>query len=192
MMVISERREPQSDDGILYLTGELGDGDAERTYRQVIDYNREGKLDRIQLVINSPGEFVEAGFAIIDIMEWSRIPVHTTGIGRIASVALLIFMAGAPGRRILTQRTTVLSHRFSGIVWGNHSQLIARRKEQDLLHERIVEHYLEYSNIKTREELERDLLRDVDTWLSAEEAVHCGLADAIKTGRLQGKQATGA
>ena len=189
MTVISERKESQSDDGILYLTGEIVDSDAERTYRQIIDYNREGKVDRIQLIINSPGGLVEAGFAIIDIMEWSRIPVHTTGIGRLASAALLIFMAGAPGRRILTARTTVLSHRFSGIVWGNHSQLIASRKEQDLLHERIVDHYLRYSSIKTREELERDLLRDVDTWLSAEEAVRYGLADAVEVNMSRQREA---
>lgn len=27
-----------------------------------------------------------AGFAIIDIMEWSRLPIFTTGIGMIASM----------------------------------------------------------------------------------------------------------
>ena len=53
MMVISERKESQSDDGILYLTGEIAENDAERTYRQIIDYNREGKIDRVQQDVTS-------------------------------------------------------------------------------------------------------------------------------------------
>jgi hypothetical protein len=34
-----------------------------------------------------------AGFAIIDLMEWSRLPIYTTGIGMIASMGLAVFMA---------------------------------------------------------------------------------------------------
>jgi ATP-dependent Clp protease protease subunit len=51
-------------------------------------------------------------------------------------------------------------------------------------HERIVEHYLNYSNVKSRKELEQYLLCDVDTWLSPEEAVRFGLADLIEPLRL--------
>jgi len=51
-------------------------------------------------------------------------------------------------------------------------------------HERIVEHYLNYSNVKSRKELEQYLLCDVDTWLSPEEAVRFGLADVVEPLRL--------
>ena len=51
-------------------------------------------------------------------------------------------------------------------------------------HERIVEHYLNYSNVNSRKELEQYLLCDVDTWLSPEEAVRFGLADVIEPLRL--------
>jgi ATP-dependent Clp protease protease subunit len=72
---------------------------------------------------------------------------------------------------------------------GNHSQLLASRKEQDLEHARIVEHYLRYTNLNSREELEKHLLRDVDTWLSAEEAVQFGLADIVEPiNRLAGAE----
>jgi len=32
-------------------------------------------------------------------------------------------------------------------VMGNHSELVARRKEEDLTHQRIVDHYLRYTTI---------------------------------------------
>lgn len=135
------------------------------------------------MIINSPGGICSAGFSIIDIMEWSTLPIFTTGIGMIASMGLLIFMTGEKGRRVVTGRTSILSHRFSAMNIGNHSQLIAGRKEEDMTHERVIQHYLTYSGIKDRTELEKYLLRDVDTWLTPAEAVQHGLADVVEATR---------
>jgi len=169
-----------SDYGIIYISGAIDGGTAESVCKEIIEYNIKGEANQIQMIINSPGGSCPAGFSIIDIMEWSRIPIYTTGIGMIASMGLLIFMTGEKGRRVITPRTSILSHRFSAFNFGNHSQLIAGRKEEDLEHERILSHYLSYSNIKDKDELEKYLLRDVDTWLSPEEAIQYGLADRIE------------
>ncbi|MFW5836423.1 MAG: ATP-dependent Clp protease proteolytic subunit, partial [Desulfovibrionaceae bacterium] len=158
--------------------------------QEIIEMNVAGKVDHIQMVINSPGGGPYAGFAIIDMMEWSRLPIYTTGLGLVASMGLMLFMAGERGRRVLTPRTAILSHRFSGITAGNHSQLLAGRKEEDMLHQRIVDHYLAYSDIPSREELETILLRDVDSWLTPQEAVRHGIADIIENlGPRSGKRA---
>ena len=149
-------------------------------------FRSKGETNQIQMIINSPGGSCPAGFSIIDMMEWSRLPIYTTGIGMIASMGLLIFMTGEKGRRVITARTSILSHRFSAFNFGNHSQLIAGRKEEDLEHERILTHYLTYSKIKDRPELEKYLLRDVDTWLSPDEAIEYGLADVIEPVRKRG------
>jgi ATP-dependent Clp protease protease subunit len=176
-----EKKENGLDDyGIIYMSGAINSGVAETICKQIIEYNIKGEANQIQMIINSPGGSCPAGFSIIDIMEWSRIPIYTTGIGMIASMGLLIFMTGEKGRRVITPRTSILSHRFSAFNYGNHSQLIAGRKEEDLEHERIISHYLAYSSIKDRAELESYLLRDVDTWLSPEEAIQFGLADRIE------------
>ena len=169
-----------NDYGIIYLSGPINGGAAEGICKQIIEYNIKGEVNQLQMIINSPGGSCPAGFSIIDIMEWSRIPIYTTGIGMIASMGLLIFMTGEKGRRVITPRTSILSHRFSAFNFGNHSQLIAGRKEEDLEHERILQHYLTYSNIKDKAELETYLLRDVDTWLSPDEAINHGLADLIE------------
>lgn len=168
------------DYGIIYLSGSIVDEVSENVCREIIEYNLSEKVDHIQLIINSPGGECPAGFAIIDIMEWSRLPIYTTGIGMIASMGLLVFMTGRKGRRVITPRTSILSHRYSAMTGGNHSQLLAGRKEQDLEHQRIVDHYLNYSSIETREELEKHLLRDVNTWLTPEEAVKFGIADIVE------------
>lgn len=172
-----------TDYGIIYLSGPIQEGAAEGVCKQIIEYNIKGDVNQIQMVINSPGGACSAGFSIIDIMEWSRIPIYTTGIGMIASMGLLVFMTGERGRRVVTPRTSILSHRFSAFSFGTHSQLIAGRKEEDLEHDRIVQHYLIYSNMASQDELEKYLLRDVDTWLTPDEAIQYGLADLIEQPR---------
>ena len=174
------------DFGIIYISGAIDGATAESVCKEIIEYNIRSEVNQIQMVINSPGGSCPSGFSIIDIMEWSRIPVYTTGIGMIASMALLVFMTGEKGRRVITPRTSILSHRFSAFSVGNHSQLIAGRKAADLEHERILHHYLGYSNIKEKAELEKYLLRDVDTWLTPEEAIQHGIADRVEPVRKRG------
>lgn len=169
-----------SDYGIIYLSGTIDDGSSETVCKEIIEYNISGKIDHIQMIINSSGGSCPAGFAIIDIMEWSRLPIYTTGIGLLASMALLVFMTGTTGRRVITPRTSILSHRYSAMTLGNHSQLVATRKEQDLEHDRIIDHYLRYSKIETKDDLESYLLRDVDTWLTPDEATAYGLVDLVE------------
>ena len=166
--------------GILYLTGGIDDTKVEALSRQIIDLNIKGALDCIQLLINSPGGEVSAGFALIDIMEWSRLPVYTTGLGMLGSMGLLVFMAGEKGHRVLTERVSILSHRYSWWCMGKHSELLARRKEEDLIHRRILDHYLRHTSVTSVEELQKTLLRDVDTWLTAREAVELGVADIVE------------
>ena len=176
----TEQSKGLKDYGIIYLAGSIDAGTAKSICEQIIEINLAGAIDHIQMIINSPGGSCTDGFAVIDIMEWSRIPIYTAGIGLIASMGLLVFMAGEKGRRVITPRTSILSHRFTAFPIGNYSQLIAGRKEEDFLHERIVDHYLQYAGIDTRKALEEILLRDIDTWLSPEEALGFGLADIIE------------
>ena len=169
-----------SDYGIIYISGSIDDGTSESVCKEIIEYNISGKIDHIQMIINSSGGTCPAAFAMIDIMEWSRLPIFTTGIGMIASMALLVFMTGTRGRRVITPRTSMLSHRYSAMTGGNHSQLLAGRKEQDLEHTRVIDHYLRYSKIASKDDLEKYLLRDVDTWLTPDEAIEFGLVDLVE------------
>ncbi len=177
----NEEKKKNELDGVIFLTGSIAEGSSENICREIIRLNIEHEFPWIQLIINSSGGYCSDGFAIIDIMEWSQLPVYTTGIGMIASMGLLIFMAGEKGKRVLTPRTSILSHRYSGMSRGNHSQLIATRREQDLMHQRIMNHYIQHTNLKKEDEINLKLLRDVDTWLTAEECIEYGICDIVQT-----------
>lgn len=133
----------------------------------------------LTLMINSPGGQVTAAFALIDVMKGSRIPVHTMGLGLIASCGLLTFMAGERGHRVITPNTSILSHQYSWGSYGKEHELFARVREFELSTERMMAHYKKCTGMSEKE-VRKWLLPAEDVWLSAEEAVKHGIADKIK------------
>jgi ATP-dependent Clp protease, protease subunit len=133
----------------------------------------------LTLMINSPGGQVHSAFALIDVMKGSKIPVHTIGLGMIASCGLLTFIAGEKGYRTITPNTSILSHQYSWGSYGKEHELFSRVKEFELSTERMLEHYKRCSGMSEKD-IRKYLLPPEDVWLNAQEAVKYGLADNIK------------
>jgi ATP-dependent Clp protease protease subunit len=136
------------------------------------------KKKELLLMICSEGGSVEDAFALIDVMKASSIPIKTVGLGCIASSALLIFLAGHKGRRILTPNTSILSHQYSNYHEGKHHELFAIAKEHSLIQQRMLDHYREATGLDTDTILEK-LLPASDIYLSAQEALELGICDFI-------------
>lgn len=134
--------------------------------------------EKLVLVINSPGGSVHAAFALIDTMKGSAIPVHTVGLGLIASCGVLTFMAGTKGHRVLTPNTSILSHQYSWGSGGKEHELFARVKEFELSTERMINHYKKCTGLSEKV-IREVLLPAEDVWLSAEEAIKYKIADKI-------------
>jgi ATP-dependent Clp protease protease subunit len=136
------------------------------------------KKKELLLMICSEGGSMEDAFALIDVMKSSSIPVKTVGLGSIASCGLLIFLAGAPGRRILTPNTSILSHQYSWGSEGKHHELWAVTKEFGLAQQRMVSHYRETTGL-AETVIREKLLPAHDVYLSADEALELGICDFI-------------
>jgi ATP-dependent Clp protease protease subunit len=133
----------------------------------------------LNVLINSPGGSLTDAFAIIDVMKSSTIPVRTIGLGQIASAALMIFLAGTKGQRVLTPNTSILSHRWSGgSGFSKSHELFSIAKEFDLTSQRMLKHYVECTGMKEKDVL-KHLLPPEDVFLSAEEALKFGICDQI-------------
>lgn len=174
--------------GVLFLTGQMTDETCGKVINGIIRANMEPKGEFIQLMISSPGGSVHAGFALIDMMRWSKLPVFTTGFGFVASMALSVLIAGEPGKRVVTPNTTLLAHQFWTHTMDNYAGVVAKRKMEDLTHRRLLDLYLACSKLKDREEVEAKLMKEVDTWLTPEEVLEYGLIDQVyqpKFGKLK-------
>jgi len=133
----------------------------------------------LTLMINSPGGQMHSAFALIDVMKGSKIPIHTVGLGMIASCGLLTFIAGEKGYRTITPNTSILSHQYSWGSYGKEHELFARVREFELSTDRMIEHYKKCTGLSEKE-IRKYLLPAEDVWLSAEQAVEYGIADEIK------------
>ena len=142
------------------------------------NYVTKKKRKELLLMICSSGGDMEAAFALIDVMHSSDVFIKTVGLGQVASAGLMIFLAGSPGRRVLTPNTSILSHQFSWGSDGKAHELFAIQKEFSLTQKRMLEHYKSTTGLSS-EEIQTALLPAHDVWLSAEEALALNICDAI-------------
>ena len=133
----------------------------------------------LSVLINSYGGDVHAGFAVIDAMEVSRLPIQTVGIGAICSMAALIFTAGTPGKRIMARNAFIMTHHFSEGVEGTYHDFIAMRKTQDIMDKRFIDHFVKRTKM-TEKQVRDILLSPTDRWITAQEALELGLCDIVR------------
>ena len=139
---------------------------------------RNNRPKCIKMIINSPGGEIPAAFSIIDTMKGSKVPIHTYGLGEIASCGLMTFIAGEKGKRYITRNTAILSHQYSWGSFGKDHELMARVKEFNNTQVRILEHYKRCTGMDEKD-IKKYLLPPEDVWLTAKEAVKYGIADEI-------------
>lgn len=165
--------------GIKLLTNEIDDENCDDVIRFILEANLNGSFDHLTLIINSPGGYVTSGFGLIDVMAGSKIPVHTVGLGQIASMGLNIFIAGAKGYRTLTPNTLIMSHQWAGGRWGKEHELIAQQKQDEIVTRTIIRHYVKHTGLNEKK-VREILLPAHDVFLTAQEAKKLGICDIVK------------
>ena len=167
--------------GIYLLMDEISDSTCKDVISFIISKNLTKPYPKyLQLVLNSGGGDLQAAFALIDTMKGSAIPVRTVGLGCVASAAVLIFISGEKGHRVLTPNTSILSHQFSWGTYGKEHELFATVKEYELTTKRMINHYKKCTGLSEKK-IREFLLPAQDIWLSATEAKKLGICDSIKT-----------
>lgn len=142
----------------------------------VAELQKLGKVDTINLHINSPGGSVFDGVAIYNSLKShpARIEVDIDSVA--ASIASLIAMAAAPGALRIAENAMIMIHDPMGITAGDEEE---HRKAADLLaqiKEVIAGTYTKRTGKKTNEV--KDLMSE-EKWMTAAQAVDMGFADMI-------------
>ena len=170
------------DNGILHMDKEFNQENCMPLVKMIMEYNLMPKKDApkiIHLYINSPGGFVDSCMHLIDVVKQSRIPVHTYGMGAIASCGVMLMMAGKKGHRYLTQNTAVMSHEFSGGTKGQYHDMLDAHTHMEWTNQKLMEHYMKCTKKKEAYIRKHLLAPKTDHWLTPEEAVKHGIADKI-------------
>lgn len=167
---------PEDEDFIL-LFGDIDDEKVQPVIEWII--NGDTNSPTLNLIISSDGGDICSAFALIDCIRTSKMQVNTIAMGKIASAALMIFMAGTKGHRIITKNTSILTHQFYTANEGKHHELHATIKEYELTNNRMIDFYSERTGL-TKQKVKKYLLPDSDVWLSVDEAKEFGICDIIQ------------
>ena len=139
-----------------------------------LDNNDPGK--DVNIYINSPGGSVYAGLGIYDTMQYIQSDVATICTGMAASMAAVLLVAGAKGKRFALPHSRVMIHQPMGGAQGQASDIeITAREILKLKHE-LYSIIADHSG-QDIEKVERD--SDRDYWMTAEEAKEYGMIDHL-------------
>ena len=169
-------------DRIVILDTDVNEHSASLIVAQLLFLESEDANKDILFYINSPGGVVTAGMSIYDTMQFIRPDVSTIVMGQACSMGSLLATAGAPGKRLILPNARHMIHQPSGGAGGQATDMEIQVNEILKMKRNLTQIYVDHnSKGKTFEELSKDMERD--NFMSAQEAVDYGLADAIITKR---------
>lgn len=163
-------------DRIVFLTGAIDDNVANVVIAQLLFLESENPDKDIHLYINSPGGSVSAGMAIFDTMQYIKPDVSTICVGLAASMASILLMAGAKGKRYALPHSEVMIHQPLGGFEGQASDIAIHAKNilrvRDEMYNVIVKH-----TGQPKDKVAADT--DRDNFMTSEEAKAYGIIDAV-------------
>lgn len=145
----------------------------------------ENFTEEIQIIINSPGGYLNACWAFIDMMNFIDNPIRTIAMGEICSAAAMIFVSG--DLRIMTPNSVAMIHQFSAGSEGTYSDLVADRKSQDISNKQMIQHFIDHSKYKTVKEIKQYIVLDHDNWMAPAEMKKHGLCDELFKPKKKGE-----
>ncbi|HHH72337.1 MAG TPA: ATP-dependent Clp protease proteolytic subunit [Sulfuricurvum sp.] len=145
---------------------------------QLLYLEAEDSEEPIHMYISSPGGSVMAGLAILDTMQLISAPVHTYGMGMVASMAAVLFTCGEPGHRYVLPNAEVMIHQPLGGAQGQASDIEIQANHIISLKKRLYK-ILSEATGQTAKTIEK--ASDRDNYFVADEAIKFGLADQVLT-----------
>jgi len=132
----------------------------------------------IKIFINSDGGDLSAVLNFINVIQLSKTPVYTIGMGKAYSSGTLLLLAGNKGRRYIFQDTTALLHSGSTGAMGNTDKVLDNFQFTQRQEKRVKEYVVANTNITDK--LYTKNYRK-DWWLMSDEIISLGVADKIIT-----------
>ncbi|HXZ88110.1 MAG TPA: ATP-dependent Clp endopeptidase proteolytic subunit ClpP [Candidatus Binataceae bacterium] len=171
-------------DRIVILGYPITDDVANLITAQLLFLESEDPEKEISFYINSPGGSVTAGLAIYDTMQFIRPQISTLCLGQAASMAAILLLAGAKGRRYALPHSRIMIHQPLGGAQGQASDIEIQAREILRVRETLNTIIMRHTGQNLRK-IEKDTERDL--FLPPEQAVEYGLIDEVIVSRRSSK-----
>ena len=136
--------------------------------------------DPFELFISTPGGTAVDMFAIYDTMRMVKedCEIHTVGLGKVMSAGVVLLAAGTKGKRKIGANCRVMIHSVIGGHHGSIQNLENEMEEVRWVQDQYNKALCAETDLTPRM-LKRLLSKNVNIYLTAEEAVDYGIADII-------------
>lgn len=133
-----------------------------------------------EVIISTNGGDAREMAAIYDMMRHIRkdCDIETLGLGKVMSAGVPLLAAGTKGKRKIGKYCRVMLHNVSAGTIGALAQMQNEMKEVEKIQKQYIEILASETNM-TEKQIKRLLNKNVNVYLSAEEAVELGIADEI-------------
>lgn len=168
-------------DRIIFLGTQIDDYTANTLQAQLLYLDSVDSGKDISIYINSPGGSVYAGMGIYDTMQYISSDVATICTGMAASMAAVLLVAGAEGKRSALTHSRVMIHQPLGGVQGQASDIEITAREIQKLKREL------YTIISDHSKQPFDKVwadGDRDYWMTAAEAQEYGMIDRVLTRKI--------
>ncbi len=136
--------------------------------------------DPFELYISTPGGTAVDMFAIYDTMRMVRddCEIHTVGLGKVMSAGVVLLAAGTKGKRKIGANCRIMIHSVIGGHHGSIHNLENEMEEVRWIQDQYNKALCAETDLTPRM-LKRLLSKNVNIYLTAQEAVDYGIADII-------------
>ena len=163
-------------DRIIFLSTDVNDYTATVVQGQLLYLDSVDPGKDISIYLNSPGGSVIAGLGLYDTMQHIKSDVSTICIGMAASMAAVLLVAGAQGKRMALPHSRVMIHQPLGGVQGQASDIEITAREILKYKAELYKIIADHSGMSL-ERIEADA--DRDYWMTADEAKEYGMIDKV-------------
>ena len=163
-------------DRIIFLSTDVNDYTATVVQGQLLYLDSVDPGKDISIYLNSPGGSVIAGLGLYDTMQHIKSDVSTICIGMAASMAAVLLVAGAQGKRLALPHSRVMIHQPLGGVQGQASDIEITAREILKYKAELYKIIADHSGMSL-DRIEADA--DRDYWMTAQEAKDYGMIDNI-------------
>ena len=161
---------------IILLTEPINDETAAAITSELLYLEAENSNEPITIYINSPGGSISSGFAIYDVMNKIKCPVHTMVMGIAASMAAFILCSGSRGNRYALPNASIMIHQPKGAVEGQAADVEIYAKRLVDLREELYKIMAKNTGM-SYEEMAYACERD--NYLTPKKALEMGFIDKI-------------
>ncbi len=172
-------------DSVIQLEGEITPAMANFVIKYIIQANfplpDQPLLDKLTLLVKSPGGCLDSTMAIISAMRASAIPINTVALGTCMSGALMICLAG--NERYVDKYCSIMSHTLS-VGYGDaskHADLKRWLEDVEVHTHKLVELYQEHTGLSEAVIRDKLLPDNGDMYLTASKAIEYNLFDEYFT-----------